>query len=385
MLADALTILRWESSHDELLNDAQDRFVHLLAGLLGAVLARLERTRPDLAAEILQHAADPDCLRRVLIAPAASSRLLWAEPGAHSDEALGTFLADSLQLELARRANVVPNPINSQPADGLLWTALGDGCFDIGRSRWIQQPHHGGLTVDTISPAAIQLDSVVRIGSGLHPYHDSAQQSTALTKLEAAMRSLDDHASPVAAFVRRFTLVTNIVADAEIARFSSGSTNQHIGRSIFWNAHLPAVDVGTVAEGLVHEAVHSLLYMNEACSPWLLDPEDPDTAHTLVISPWSGATLTLQPFLQACFVWYALAHFWNAAHETASLPSERIHSGITTALAGFQKGPLIEHIPTGPTNITPELLDLLHALQTDVTRAHPTRTIRSTANWRLQR
>ncbi|MFX5245455.1 hypothetical protein ABTD35_22120, partial [Acinetobacter baumannii] len=73
------------------------------------------------------------------------------------------------------------------------------------------------------------------------------QREAAVHKVEEAMCAIEAVDLRIAAFVRRFTLAISIVTDDEGRRFSSGSVNQYVGRSILWNAHLPSVDIGVLA------------------------------------------------------------------------------------------------------------------------------------------
>lgn len=68
--------------------------------------------------------------------------------------------------------------------------------------------------------------------------------------------------------------------------------------------------VAKIANGLVHEAIHGLLYKIELAFPFY----DPEAATQVkVVSPWSQRTLQLHSFVHACFVWYGLWNFWRLA------------------------------------------------------------------------
>ncbi len=367
MLGDVPPILRWEvPSKSESLARTEDEYLCVLAGALGAALARFERTDPLLAANVLALAADADSLRAVLLAPSTSSRLLWPDRHDNDPHALGAFIADALTLERARRSGTAPH-VAELNRTGRQWTALADYCFDTTRGAWIQQRPVNGLSVDVASPNVTALDADLRIGGGVYRYDDPTQEARALIKVESALSALDAVGRGIAAFVRRFTLVAHLVTDSALGRFSSGSTNQYVGRSIFWNVHLPSVDVGTVAEALVHEAVHSLLYMNEAGSPWVVGPTGQPPEHDRICSPWSGAFLPVEPFLQACFVWYALLNFWDAARSSSAFPAERVRRGIRTARSGFLNGSLTSMVRAGEERIATDVLGLIRAIQADVT------------------
>jgi hypothetical protein len=356
MLSEVLPVIRWDTKQDQHLDRVETGYGESLAARLGATLARLDTSASALSAALMTELSESDTstLRRVLLAPETSCRLLWSDLPGNNDSCLAGFLLDALDLEAASRTGGRPKRTS---AGECVWSALGDTCFDAARGGWVSQPSRAGLTVDAASPAVGHFDGTLRVGAGMLAYAQPTERAAALGKAEEAMWSLEAVSPGVADFVRRFTLVANLVVDPQIDRFSSGSMNQYIGRSIFWNAHEPSVGVGTVAEGLVHEAVHSLLFMHDVCTPWL--PRNVDTEER-VVSPWSGAELQVEPFLQACFVWYALLHFWALASRSGVFPDERVELGLATAHRGFAGEDLTEKVPHG---LTPAVADLIRQMQ----------------------
>src|SRR5208337_3830771 len=162
-------------------------------------------------------------------------------------------------------------------------------------------------------------------------YHEPTTKELALSRLEAAMRALGEADPPVAEFVRHFTLVATVVTTDE-SSFSSGSTIQYVGRSMFCNAHLTAIDSAVLAEALVHEAIHSLLYMHELCEPWVRYEGLQDAIP--IESPWTGSRLALRAFLHACFVWFGLVNFWTRAQRASIFPPRRIEEHLVMARTG---------------------------------------------------
>ena len=334
MLDGVLNVLRWEGDQSEALDHAESEFVSLAAGRLGARLREVEAEDPELGARVLTllGRADADTLRRVVLAPETTSRVLWDHPGRCDDRGLGRYLADLLE---------------SGPAE----------------------PGELGLVVDCDSPAAVCFDySTLRDGGmRLERYSDPHERALALDRLRAAMAGIDATDATdagVAAFVRRFTLAANVVLDAETPKFTSGSTSQYVGRSLFCNAHLPGVDGDLMAESLVHEAIHSLLYMHEVREAWI--DEDVITRDSVVESPWSGATLLIRPFLQACFVWFGLAHFWSRAQGGSAFRPERVEARLEVARRGFLDGPLEARISRYAPYIAAPVLELVHTMQAQV-------------------
>jgi hypothetical protein len=332
VLDGVLSILRWQGDQREALDQAETAFMSMAAGRLGARLREVEADDPELAARVLNllGQADPAVLRQVVLAPETTSRVLWNHPGRCDERGLGRYLADVLE--------------EGGPAE----------------------PSDSGLVVDCDSPAAVCFDySTLRDGGmRLEHYTDPGEKELALGRLGEAMSGIDATDARVAAFVRRFTRTANIVVDSETPKFTSGSTSQYVGRSLFCNAHLPGVDSELMADSLVHEAIHSLLYMHEVREPWI--EEDVITRDSVVGSPWSGATLLVRPFLQACFVWFGLVHFWSLARDGPAFRPERVEARLEMARRGFVDGPLEDRIADYLPYVAEPVLELVRAMQADV-------------------
>jgi hypothetical protein len=331
VLDGVLSILQWKDNQQEALDRAESAYTSLVAGRLGANLRELEATDPALAARILKllGEADGDSLREVVLAPETTSRVLWGHPGRCDDRTLGQYLVELLGAGPAQR-------------------------------------NETGLVVDSDSPAAVCFDySTLRDGGmRLEHYAVPSPRELAIGRLEAAMRGIDAVDAGVASFVRRFTLVANVLVDSETPKFTSGSTSQYIGRSLFCNAHLPGVDVELMADSLVHEAIHSLLYMHEIREEWI--DNDVLSRESVVESPWSGATLLVRPFLQACFVWFGLTHFWSLALGGSAFRPERAEARLVMARRGFLNGPLEARIAGYVPHIAPPLLEMVRTMQATV-------------------
>src|SRR5438046_1158509 len=82
-----------------------------------------------------------------------------------------------------------------------------------------------------------------------------------------------------------------------------------------------------------------------------------------VESPWIGAMLRLEPYLQACFVWFGLAHFWAMARNGSPFEAERLESRLATTRKGFQKAPVPARISTHLPQIDGRLLKLVEEMQ----------------------
>ena len=336
MLDGVLNVLGWRDVDAAALDRAETSYVSHVAGVLGGHLRDLESVDPGQAADLvaMMVSLDAETLRHVVLAPETSSRVLWGHPGRCDERDLAAYFGD-----------VLPSGV--------------------------MVPERAGLRVDADSHAAVCFDYTTLRDGGMRlvRYDDGADRDLALSRLDQALLGIDAMDAGVAAFVRRFTLVANPVVDTETPAYTSGSTSQYIGRSLFCNAHLPGVDAGLVAESLVHEAIHSLLYMHEVTEPWILDERRIDRV-SVVRSPWSGAYLMLRPFLQACVVWFGLANFWAlaAARDLGAFEAERVSQRHMLTRRGFEQGPLLDLVAAYAPNVSPALLSLIAEMQDDVLR-----------------
>jgi HEXXH motif-containing protein len=172
--------------------------------------------------------------------------------------------------------------------------------------------------------------------------HD--HRTLALERLRRAYASLDEVNPNAASFVTNFTRVLLLQENPAEAKFSSYSVGQYIGRSVLSNPHL--VDEVLLAEAMVHEAIHALLYMQQHQPPWGLEiNEDQYDDSAKVTSPWTGRPLAVTAYLHACFVWYGLLQLWSLAVGSEAFPVRRVRGRIARAALGFEGSGLLENIP----------------------------------------
>ena len=99
-------------------------------------------------------------------------------------------------------------------------------------------------------------------------------------------------------------------------------------------------DTETVADRLVHEAIHALVFKENLADGALVS--SPDTK-VRVVSPWSGSRLELLTFMHAAFVWFGLWHFWRRAGARA--PARRRAGRAGTQ--GLRRRIAVEEHPFG--------------------------------------
>ncbi len=132
------------------------------------------------------------------------------------------------------------------------------------------------------------------------------------------------------------TVILNKVTQSNGKRmFFSGSDNEHIGRSVLSNTDLVSKEV--IIESLVHESIHSVLYMIDRLNQWQPDYDNLHIGEVgrNVESVWSGNMITIHSFLQACFVWYGLFEFWTFVKQFNLLYDQ---SFVADRIKFIQKG-----------------------------------------------
>jgi len=343
MLEGVYETLQWQGDLEPALAHAERRYASLLARSAGELLGSLDAESSPWADTLgtMLAAAAPPRIERLLLDPEVARQLLW-RPVEHPLESTRE------SAEAAARAIV---------------DACNGNCA-------MATPGAGGLVLDLHSPAAMRIDSArAGISTQLRPYADAAEEHAAIGRTGAAMAAVDAVDPAIAAFVRRFTRVANLVTDEAGQRFSSGSMNQFTGRSIFWNAHLPSVTVAMLAEALVHEAIHAWLYMHEAVDAWFDGDVSVAAPEQRFESPWTGAKLKLEPFVQAPFVWFGLAGLWAAADRSAVFDRATVQRHAATARNGFLRGPLVPRLDGAGSGIAPGVLAVVEAMQAHIVAA----------------
>jgi hypothetical protein len=350
-------VLRWDGD-TVVFREVHDSYVQLLADRLGQELGHLHARDGVLGAPlIMQVRTLPEpAFTRFITAPETSCRLLWR--ASHSDEDVANFLRCSLAAELARAGDAGDAPAHDA------WTALGDFCLHPDNSTFVAPTLPGLPPLDFDSPYATDLDFSGRAATTLVPRDrlDVEEQRLVLERLRSAVEGIRRVSTDVDEFVRAFTKTLILQRDPEApGMFASGSSGQFIGRSVLSNPQLPKVDDVEVAEGLVHEAIHALLYMQEQHKRWV----SPALygAEKRTVSPWTGNQLPLRPYLQACFVWYGLLHFWAMALAKGVFPPARVRERIIQSTAGFLddsfEAPLIAY----RDEIADDLLDAISRMR----------------------
>jgi hypothetical protein len=340
-LTDAPNVLTWQGAED-LLAQVQLDFRELLVRRLYELVARVELDRDaelDRFVEEVLAALDEDERDALLCEPEISFRLLW--PSHHRPAGAIGFVIDKLQ---SRGAGVR-----------------------------LQRLDHAGIALDLSSPLARQVDvsGTLARRETPGPCYSIPARDAVIAKGLAACRLIEQGLPEAWAVVQGFTKLLHYLPDEESAtQFSSGSSGQFVGRTVIANAHLDKITLIEVSEALVHEAIHSVLYMDENLRPWVLDPAL-YAGPARIASPWTGTALPLRPYLQACFVWYGLTHYWSEMLRRRVIDDRGAKRRLEIALAGFARGNLLDRIETFLPRLSRDVKDAIDLMQQGVTTCLP--------------
>jgi hypothetical protein len=347
-MPDALSWVRGRADFDAV-NDAYMRLLEY------AWKRRADAHLVDLSEQIDETAFD-----RFLRAPETSRRLLWS--GQDAAEA-ARFFETSLHAELA----FAGRPVEFEKET---WTALGDAAFQNGQ-RFVWPQQLGMMPLDFGSPRARIIDltgAEFETTAPRNPY-TLAELEAAIRKVREALQGVLEACPEAGRFIACFNKVLIIQPDpAAPRRSSSGSNGQFIGRSFVTNVQSLDVTAEAVADAVVHEGIHGLLYMQQVIQPWgpseLIYNQTPAAA-----SPWTGRMLPLRSFLEACFVWYGLLHFWSHALTNKVFETKEVRYHLARALKGFLRQRLPDLVADHRDKLLPDLIESVAALQTNVQSA----------------
>lgn len=338
-------------------------YTELLSRRLGEAIAlamRADRARgTELEREI---AALPDrALSTMLTAPETSHHLFWRAPL----DPLGAaeFLMEAARVE---RSRLDPTIDPERP----MWSALGDLMIAPGGERYEAPLLAGSIPVDLIGP---RLDAVAGV-SGPGGILDEASRQRALEVAGRAMAMIRDTHPLVADFVSGFTTVLALRRDTRVpGAFTSRSPEKRIGLSLLANPDLPSVDDVEIAEALVHEAMHTLLDIDETIrrldrpreEHWVKENRLYD-GELRTISPWTSNPLPLPTYIHACFVWYGLLRFWGSVYGLGAFDQARVRARMEKAVIGFLGAPLLEQASEHADAIDPRLRQGIERMQESV-------------------
>ena len=368
-IAEMPDLLQWQPGSEATFNQVFASFLDLVGRTLGYALSDLQRDDPALSGQLMARVGQtptPELLR-VLLAPDMTFLVLWrqADRVAH----LVKFLDQSLTLEAVRAGRATWSGAEA-------WTALGDtqvladGTVIPGSTISgfvpldLDSPNVRRVMVMAEAPAVPEGDAALD-GLYLEPLFPEERLSV-LEDVESAWGAIQSTSDVVARFVAKFVQVLVLQRNsAEDDAFSSSSYGRYIGRVVIGNPQTG--NTLRLAEAIVHEAIHALLYMQVQSYPWG-SVDGPYTDDITVKSPWTGAALPVSSFLQACFVWYGLTNFYcMAVGEKSFADQERVNSRLARVVSGFVGDPLLSLLrKDDAARVADEIVDAIKRMQARV-------------------
>jgi HEXXH motif-containing protein len=195
-----------------------------------------------------------------------------------------------------------------------------------------------------------------------NPYSDQ-ELSVVGMKLAEALTGVRQVSPLVADFTTDFTKVLVLQKDHTAPdHCSSGSHGQFIGRSFVTNLQSTDVTPSAIADAVIHESIHALLYMQQCMQPWGPDELIYDQTPR-VNSPWTGRPLPLRSFIEASFVWFALAHFWAYALSKPTFDLQQSRALLSRAVVGFLHTPLPDLLGDARGHLLPALVESVATMQ----------------------
>ena len=277
--------------HAELQRQHFDRASRSLNAVLDTFL------RGHVGHRLLQivRALSAEALARLILAPETACRLFLGE---RTD--LVFFLGSSV-AEHRRMGFIDGDP---HPA----WTALGDAYYppnsheaEFFSEGWVPERLYAaktlacGIPLDSVSPYAAAPTSGVPIPCvPLEP----EKVRRVIEKLNEAVATIAATSAEAAEIVTSHIRV--IVARQDpLAPTTSGSFSceWYPGRATLLNPQEDCVDVADLADSLIHEAIHSMLYVVQVDEPLIKSSND--IRWLRITSPWSGRSLQLHSIVHA--------------------------------------------------------------------------------------
>jgi len=261
------------------------------------------------------------------------------------------------------------------------WTALGDfylapeepaevhapACTSSlsFRGEMFRAPKLGSIVLDALRPFT-KTDFPDQIGEVTNHTREEVEFIT--WRLEQSLEQIS-RISPTAriaveALVQVISLVR--VPQSKKGVTQSFSNKPVLGRMGLANADSDWWCFSKIADALIHEAIHALIYKIELTDSLYLDDSLEHESFTAV-SPWSGRTLPLHSFVHACFVWFGLWNFWGLASPEEYKAAEELRN---RAAHGFLPGHPLSCIPDETRDrIGPQVLHAIDRMFKTVTAA----------------
>jgi hypothetical protein len=327
------------------------------------ILAAIEKSchsTPDRLASILDILLNLPQRNRIrfITAPEASSR---AQSSRSSEESFVDFISESLSAELllAKQKDVLICPC---------WTALGDFYFDTPlqedpellayttpQPAFFMAPQIGNaIPIDIVSPYA-QTGYRRNSEDGLYGAWDIQEIAVRLDRVLDMINAVAPEA------VRLILSAVKVIVVRRTNGIGCGSSSQNAypGRVLLYG--IERMSDMDLAMGLVHEAMHQLMYFIEEYLPFIRRTEGGRLIR--IKSPWTGNPLSIYSYFHACFVWFGLAKFCRHARARGVFPKADVELNLAKALGGFRSVNPARQLQPHEQMIEPTALTVLRSLR----------------------
>jgi len=186
-------------------------------------------------------------------------------------------------------------------------------------------------------------------------------------KLSAALSFLNATSTNAFSFWNSAIDVLTIRKRNSGGRGLFSNTNARRPRNILiFDPNLDTIDHFRLAEGLLHEAIHSVLFTFErTVGPFIA--EEMNHSDRTAVSPWSGRNLSLISYVHACVVWFGLYWLWtNAMSKNDHVEMHRVEA--TRIARGFALRPFSVGLSHHIDALSPDISDLLYYIEDTMVR-----------------
>lgn len=231
------------------------------------------------------------------------------------------------------------------PIDKNYVTALGDFYYSgdapgggSPKANAVRSPRLAGtIPIDFASPNVADAQETDEKKEYLS--YSEEEKAAVCERLSETLRRIELVSEATARLIKQRV---KVIIPLKRAGGGAGSTSQprYPGRVLLRGVEISSY--GAIASGLVHEAMHQVLYILEWGGPFII--EDPDMRAVQIKSVWTGRDLPLHSFIHACFIWYGLSQFWSLARSKDALDPADITRQLRRSLSGFRERNPVEYL-----------------------------------------
>ncbi|RAJ27215.1 hypothetical protein [Pedobacter cryoconitis] len=281
---------------------------------------------------------------------------------------IAIFFLKAIDAEIARMTN-------SYEQDNYehLWTAGGSFYIKYDHSKLnfsVFETFHilDNIPVDFLSPYNLKITN-----NDLNESPDSLINIYELNEIEGLCDKLEYAVNPIHDLSNIINQLRNFISVVVINRitingnptsFYSGSDALYPCRVIISN--IAKAKPEAIIESLIHESIHSALYMTDLCNPWLPDSNKRKEFNYNVQSPWTGNKISLANIIEAVFVWYGVYKFWRMAEKENLYDPEIRKKRLIFLKNGFSSLNIKDIFHKYDFNNENSLVTVISLLRTDV-------------------